>query len=179
VYRVGVVSAETVPILAVGCVPRQSICAAGCGVWRREAGAGTVQEGSRGCRGAAVYSFGVMSAETFPILAVGCVLRQRIPLQVAAVSGDVRRALELCRKAAEIAEAQQHASSAPAASSGERTVSHMADFTGRLYGQKFAILFPQLHELALADLPASSSSQQVYHPSLHLCLFCWCQRPAP
>ena len=34
------------------------------------------------------------------------------------MSGDVRRALELCRKAAEIAEEQQHASAAPA-SSGE------------------------------------------------------------
>ena len=39
--------------------------------------------------------------------------------QVAAVSGDVRRALELCRKAAEIAEEQQHASAPPASSSGE------------------------------------------------------------
>ncbi len=33
-------------------------------------------------------------------------------MQVAAVSGDVRRVLELCRKAAEIAEEQQHCSAA-------------------------------------------------------------------
>jgi Cdc6-like AAA superfamily ATPase len=36
--------------------------------------------------------------------------------QVAAVSGDVRRALELCRKAAEIAEEQQWQQSADAQS---------------------------------------------------------------
>ena len=39
--------------------------------------------------------------------------------QVAAVSGDVRRALELCRKAAEIAEEQQHSSTAGASSTGD------------------------------------------------------------
>lgn len=36
--------------------------------------------------------------------------------QVAAVSGDVRRALELCRKAAEIAEEQLHCSAVTATS---------------------------------------------------------------
>ena len=38
------------------------------------------------------------------------------------MSGDVRRALELCRKAAEIAEEQQHASAAPASSPGRSLV---------------------------------------------------------
>ena len=42
--------------------------------------------------------------------------------QVAAVSGDVRRALELCRKAAEIAEEQQHSSTAAGLPTGEPTL---------------------------------------------------------
>ncbi len=45
------------------------------------------------------------------------------------MSGDVRRALELCRKAAEIAEEQQHASAAPASSPGE-TLSMLGFSTG-------------------------------------------------
>lgn len=42
-----------------------------------------------------------------------------VAVQVAAVSGDVRRALELCRKAAEIAEEQQQSCTAAASPTGD------------------------------------------------------------